>query len=89
VHRPGCSASVLVEGSRGAELLVVGSHGHGGFAGLLLGSVGQHCAHHATCPVVTLTLVHGARDTEHNDAVVLAAILRGGIRSQSDRRERS
>lgn len=48
----GPAASVLVEQAKGADLLVVGSRGHGGFVGLLLGSVSQQCAHHAPCPVV-------------------------------------
>jgi nucleotide-binding universal stress UspA family protein len=48
----GGPARVLVEAAEGADLLVVGSRGHGGFTGLLLGSVSQQCAHHATCPVV-------------------------------------
>ena len=50
----GNAARVLVDASTGAELLVVGSRGHGGFVEALLGSVGQHCVHHASCPVVVI-----------------------------------
>ncbi|MFG2999086.1 universal stress protein [Streptomyces sp. NPDC048340] len=48
----GNAADVLTKASVGAELLVVGSRGRGGFASLLLGSVSQQCALYAPCPVV-------------------------------------
>ncbi|MGZ4352650.1 MAG: universal stress protein [Gaiellaceae bacterium] len=47
----GRAAKVLVDEARDADLLVVGSRGRGGFAELLLGSVGHQCAQHAACPV--------------------------------------
>jgi nucleotide-binding universal stress UspA family protein len=50
----GNPADVLVDCSRDADLLVVGSRGRGGFTGLLLGSVSQRCAERACCPVVVV-----------------------------------
>ena len=50
----GDAAAVLIRESAGADLLVVGSRGHGGLAEAMLGSVGQHCVHHAACPVVII-----------------------------------
>ena len=47
-------AQALLDCAKGADLLVVGNRGHGGFTGALLGSVGQHCAQHAECPVVII-----------------------------------
>jgi nucleotide-binding universal stress UspA family protein len=57
--REGNPARILLEAARDAELLVVGSRGHGGFTEALLGSVSQHCVHHAQCPVV---IVRGRKD---------------------------
>jgi nucleotide-binding universal stress UspA family protein len=54
--REGGAARVLIEASQGATLLVVGSRGHGGFAGMLLGSVSANVAEHAPCPVL---IIHG------------------------------
>jgi nucleotide-binding universal stress UspA family protein len=47
-------AQALLGAAEGAELLVVGSRGHGGFAGMLLGSVSQHCVSHSPCPVLVI-----------------------------------
>lgn len=54
VIREGLPARQLLNESEGAEMLVVGSRGLGGFAGLLLGSVRSACAEHAKCPVLVV-----------------------------------
>lgn len=54
----GPAARVLIEQSRDASMLVLGTRGHGGFAGLLLGSVSSACAGHAHCPVLIMHRPH-------------------------------
>jgi nucleotide-binding universal stress UspA family protein len=54
VVREGGAAKILLEESKGATMLIVGSRGHGGFAGLLLGSVSTNVAEHAPCPVLVV-----------------------------------
>ena len=54
----GYPAQVLVNASKGADLLVVGSRGHAGFADALLGSVSTYCVHHAHGPVTVIRPPH-------------------------------
>ena len=56
---PGNPSEVLIDASEGAELLVVGSRGVGGFRGLLMGSVSTQCVHHSHCPVLVVREGHG------------------------------
>ena len=54
----GHAADVLLRAARGADLLVVGSRGHGGFRSAVVGSVSLYCVLHARCPVLVLRDEH-------------------------------
>ena len=71
---PGPAAHAIIEASRGADLVVVGSRGHGGFAGLMLGSVSSACAEYAHCPVLVMREPVGAgHDDRRRSASVAVA----------------
>lgn len=78
VVEQGSAAKVLVEASVGARMLIVGSRGHGGFAGLRIGSVSGACSAHACCPVL---VIHG--DTppppEGGPSALLGTAIGGGL----------
>jgi len=59
---PGSAAENLVDASREAWLLVLGSHGHGRLFDAVVGSVAEHCVRHAVCPVVIIPA--GLAETE-------------------------
>lgn len=55
---PGNPSEVLIEASRDAVMLVVGSRGGGGFLGLVMGSVSTQCVHYSHCPVLVVREGH-------------------------------
>jgi nucleotide-binding universal stress UspA family protein len=55
---PGNPSEVLIEASKEAVLLVVGSRGVGGFMGLVMGSVSTQCVHYSHCPVLVVREDH-------------------------------
>jgi nucleotide-binding universal stress UspA family protein len=48
----GAATEILLDAAKEADLLVLGTRGHGGLSGLLLGSVSNYCSHHSLCPLV-------------------------------------
>lgn len=75
----GSPVRVLLDAAKDADLLVVGSRGRGGFAGLLLGSVSHECAQRAACPVVVVRPRPVPR-TENESGVKPEKTRREGVR---------
>ena len=71
----GLAVEVLIQQSRHASMVVVGSRGHGGFAGLLLGSVSSALAERAHCPVL---VSHGALHVIEGETIVLPPVDASG-----------
>lgn len=71
-------AAALLAAAEGADLLVVGSRGHGGFVGMMLGSVSAHVVAHAPCPVLVIR-----HDADRGGADQLAAVGAGAERGQT------
>jgi nucleotide-binding universal stress UspA family protein len=67
IAHEGPPGAALVDASYGANLLIVGSRGLGGFAGLLLGSVSQQCVLHAHCPVLVVRPAEERPDREGHE----------------------
>ncbi|MGW5498966.1 universal stress protein [Streptomyces olivaceoviridis] len=85
----GPATAALLSASAGARMLILGSRGHGGFAGLLLGSVSAACAEHAACPTLiihgddlppglTLTSLPEVHGVQHPDDVGCGAVSPAG-----------
>ena len=88
---PGPAVAVLLEAAADASLLVVGSRGHGQVAGMVAGSVSQHLARHAPCPVVVARpvshpsatrIVVGHDGSEGSDAALDFACRRAELTSE-------
>jgi nucleotide-binding universal stress UspA family protein len=62
IVKEGHAAPILLAAAKDADLLVVGSHGHGAFAGMLIGSVSEHLVRHAPCAIV---VVHCDKHSRH------------------------
>lgn len=69
--REGSAARTLVDESRSADVLIVGSRGHGGFAGLLLGSVSSQCAAHSSCAVIVVHPTDNISSTSNAGPIVV------------------
>src|SRR4051794_12347397 len=78
VVRAGSPTGVVVAESRGAELLVVGSRGGGGFSGLLLGSVSMAATMHAHCPVLVLHSGEALTDEQESPTGARVVVGVGG-----------